>query len=76
VATEKSDDADKRDQSRPLSSPYGPHPDHADDASGGADSSPFETMSSDERAELLKNRRPDAKANTNAAPGDENASRH
>lgn len=38
------------DDQRTLSSPYGPHPDHrVDEAAGGADSSPAETLSSDER---------------------------
>jgi hypothetical protein len=47
------DDTTETPRSQPLSSPYGPHPGHVDDASGGADSSPFETLSSDERAERL-----------------------
>jgi hypothetical protein len=38
---------DRKDTLR--SSPYGPHPDTVDTTSGGADSSPGETMSSDER---------------------------
>lgn len=34
-------------------SPYGPHPEGIDESSGGADSSPFENLSSDERAAAL-----------------------
>lgn len=30
-------------------SPYGPHRGHVDEASGGADSSPFDNLPSDER---------------------------
>ncbi len=48
-----------RDDRQP-SSPYGPQPDGVDRASGGADSSPFETDSSDERAEKLRRSREDA----------------
>lgn len=39
------------------SSPYGPHGEQIDDSSGGADSSPYESMSSEERIELQKRRR-------------------
>ena len=39
----------KRDRPEPESSPYGPHPRGADEASGGADSSPFETLPSGEK---------------------------
>ena len=38
-------------------SPYGPQHGHLDDAAGGADSSPFETMSADERAAALRQAR-------------------
>lgn len=38
-------------------SPYGPQHGHIDDAAGGADSSPLESMSSDERAEALRRAR-------------------
>ena len=38
-------------------SPYGPQHGHIDDAAGGADSSPLEAMSSDERAEALRRAR-------------------
>jgi len=37
-----------------MTSPYGPQHGHIDDASGGADSSPLESMSSDERAAALR----------------------
>jgi hypothetical protein len=42
-------DHTKRNDDETPSSPYGPHPRGVDDASGGADSSPFEALSSDER---------------------------
>ncbi|MBY0228359.1 MAG: hypothetical protein K2W96_03670 [Gemmataceae bacterium] len=45
---------------RQMSSPYGPQPEGIDKASGGADSSPFETDSSDERAEKLRKAREQA----------------
>ncbi len=68
---DKPHDTEKPDPNRTPSSPYGPHPGHVDDASGGADSSPFETMSSDERDALLKARQRDKNA------GDEDeSSRH
>ncbi len=44
----------KPDDRLPNASPYGPWPDGVDEASGGADSSPLETMSSDERIELAR----------------------
>jgi hypothetical protein len=52
------DEADKSADT-PLSdaSPYGPQHGHIDEASGGADSSPFESMSSDERADALRRAR-------------------
>jgi len=50
--------AEPPDRSDP-SSPYGPHPSHVDEASGGADSSPFETLSSDERERRRDADRPD-----------------
>jgi hypothetical protein len=40
------------DDDRTPSSPYGPQPDGVDEASGGADSSPYENASSDARDEL------------------------
>jgi hypothetical protein len=52
----RKDDLDR--ETKPPASPYGPQPDGPDDAAGGADSSPFDNMSSDERAELLKNTTP------------------
>jgi hypothetical protein len=51
-APDKSDDRDRK--GRPWSSPYGPHPHGVDEASGGADSSPYEGKSSDERAEAAE----------------------
>jgi hypothetical protein len=52
-----------RDQREPDSSPYGPQPDGVDEASGGADSSPFENRPSGEKGpaadkEKKKGRRP------------------
>jgi hypothetical protein len=47
---------------QPLSSPYGPQPETVDEASGGADSSPFETMSSEERHAALGRHQPDQQA--------------
>ena len=38
-------------ENRTLGSPYGPYPHGTDESAGGADSSPFETVPSDERAE-------------------------
>lgn len=38
-------------------SPYGPQHGHIDEAAGGADSSPFESMSSEERSEVLRRAR-------------------
>ena len=38
-----------RDTDRKDSSPYGPPPAHVDEASGGADSSPFEDLPSGEK---------------------------
>lgn len=38
------------DRHRKDSTPYGPHPEGIDEASGGADSSPFETLASGEKA--------------------------
>jgi dihydropteroate synthase len=52
VPTTNEDDPVPRHEDRSRdqpASPYGPQPDGADGAAGGADSSPFETMSSDER---------------------------
>jgi hypothetical protein len=43
--------SDRRDNTRRTdSSPYGPYPQGVDEASGGADSSPFETLPSGEKA--------------------------
>lgn len=55
---EKRKDAPDRDTTRPPASPYGPQPDGPDEAAGGADSSPYDTMSSDERARLAEQKRP------------------
>jgi len=51
-----SKDKESRDggDSLDATSPYGPQHGRVDDASGGADSSPFEAMSSDERAAALR----------------------
>jgi hypothetical protein len=68
---DKPDDAKKSDTGHTLSTPYGPHPGHVDDASGGAESSPFETMSSDEREELRK-----AVRRSEGTGDDSDASRH
>jgi hypothetical protein len=38
------------DDHLPESTPYGPHPSDVDEASGGADSSPFENLPSGEKA--------------------------
>jgi len=54
MTPDKVDPDESEDDARPLSTPYGPHSGHIDDASGGADSSPFENLSSEERAELLR----------------------
>lgn len=41
---------DPRDRDeQPVSTPYGPHPSGVDEASGGADSSPFEDLPSGEK---------------------------
>jgi hypothetical protein len=43
--------SDRRDDKRRNdSSPYGPYPEGIDEASGGADSSPFENLPSGEKA--------------------------
>ena len=55
--SKRKDDFDR--DTKPPASPYGPQPDGPDDAAGGADSSPFENMSSDERAELLRGKKPE-----------------
>lgn len=50
--------SDKDDiQDTADASPYGPQHGHIDDAAGGADSSPFESMSSEERSEALRKAR-------------------
>ena len=64
------DDDDRSPQppdDRQLSSPYGPQPDGVDDASGGADSSPFEADSSEERAAKLKRAREAAEKGSGGA---------
>ena len=40
----------REDDRRKDSSPYGPYPQGVDEASGGADSSPFENLPSGEKA--------------------------
>jgi hypothetical protein len=37
--------------------PYGPHPDGIDEAAGGADSSPFETIPAEEREQAARERK-------------------
>jgi hypothetical protein len=59
------EDREETQDSPPLSTPYGPHPGHIDDASGGADSSPFENLSSEERVERLR---------TGPTPGEDTSS--
>ena len=41
---------ERRDDPAPLGSPYGPFPHGVDESAGGADSSPLENDSTDERA--------------------------
>ena len=53
----RGNDRDQTAEELPPSSPYGPHPGHVDEASGGADSSPHETLSSDEREETRARKR-------------------
>jgi hypothetical protein len=48
---DKPDNPDAPDRHEP-SSPYGPQPNGVDNAAGGAESSPYETLSSDERERL------------------------
>lgn len=43
-----------REGQRNPSSPYGPQPTSIDEASGGADSSPFETVPPEERPDAKK----------------------
>jgi hypothetical protein len=43
-----------REEPKPLSSPYGPHHGHVDQAAGGADSSPFEDVPTGERREAAE----------------------
>ncbi|MBX9678857.1 MAG: hypothetical protein K2X38_08825 [Gemmataceae bacterium] len=43
-----------REGQRNPSSPYGPQPTSIDEASGGADSSPYETVPQEERPEAKK----------------------
>jgi hypothetical protein len=52
----------------PPSSPYGPHRRGVDEAAGGADSSPYETMSSGEREQVAEDDR--AKGHNTDARGD------
>lgn len=56
--SKRKDDSDR--DTKPPASPYGPQPDGPDDAAGGADSSPYENMSSDERAKLAEKKRAEA----------------
>ena len=56
MSDEKRKDSMDRD-TPPPASPYGPQPNGPDAAAGGADSSPYENMSSDERARLAREKR-------------------
>jgi hypothetical protein len=60
-------DSDQCEGKAPISSPYGPHPCNVDEASGGADSSPFETLSSEER-HLIQQRAPTEPASHSSTP--------
>ena len=51
------DDSTDDIQDTADASPYGPQHGRIDDAAGGADSSPFETMSAEERSEALRKAR-------------------
>lgn len=55
--SKRKDDFDR--DTKPSASPYGPQPDGLDDAAGGADSSPYENMSSDERAKAAEGKKPE-----------------
>jgi hypothetical protein len=57
--------ADRTDR-QPESTPHGPHPRGVDEASGGADSSPFENEPSGEKARAAQN----AKEQNQSAPDD------
>ncbi|MFO0809071.1 MAG: hypothetical protein U0746_10640 [Gemmataceae bacterium] len=47
----------KTDDREPLGSPYGPQPHGTDEAAGGADSSPFDTESTDAAADAAADER-------------------
>jgi hypothetical protein len=55
-----------RNKHPPESTPYGPHPHGVDEASGGADSSPFESEPSGEKAKAAQK----AKEQRQATPDD------
>lgn len=50
------------EEKKPTSTPYGPHPDHVDDASGGADSSPYEDLPSGEKKAAAEKDKREGKA--------------
>jgi hypothetical protein len=59
-------DPNRRDENHQSeSTPYGPHPDGIDEASGGADSSPFENLPSGEKAAAAAER-----ARAKGSPGE------
>ena len=65
---ESSPDRDER----PVSTPYGPHPHGVDEASGGADSSPFENQPSGEKGQAAE-REKQAGRPTTPGTGDDRA---
>lgn len=54
---ERDRDPDRPEDDHTLASPYGPQYGHVDEAAGGADSSPFETIQSGEKLEEAIERR-------------------
>ncbi len=59
------------DPNQPPSTPYGPHHGHVDDAAGGADSSPLDNLSSDERRAAAEEAKRKAGGKHYAGPGGE-----
>jgi hypothetical protein len=57
-----------RDRRRKDSSPYGPQPEGVDEASGGADSSPFEAVPSGEKAPAAEEYREEHEKRSEPAP--------
>ncbi len=61
--------SDRRDDNRRIdSSPYGPQPEQVDEAAGGADSSPFETRPSGEKAPAAAEDRAERRPRAEPAP--------